>query len=638
MQSINNTYKWIWGLACWLLLAPQAFASGVGSFEALAKEANAVIRSEETVFTVNSISSGTLRFKTTVTILNENGDHRATIYVPYDDMSKVSYISGTCYDRLGKKIKKLKNSDIKDVSSVSSFSVYEDDRVKIASLEYNVYPYTVEFEYEVSQKNMMFYPHWLPQDEEKLSVEKASLEVQMPVGMPLRYLEKNMPQKAEKSNNGTLELYRWELKDLKPVYREPYGPGLVELVPQVITAPTEFEVDGYKGRMETWKDFGIWINKLNAGRDVLPEATVAKLKQLTANAKTPEEKVNLVYDYMQGKTRYVSIQLGIGGWQPFEASFVDSKGYGDCKALSNYTKAMLAAVGVNSYYALIKAGEGTPDIRTEFPSTQFNHVILCVPMAQDTMWLECTSQTAAAGYNGSFTGDRHALLITPEGGKLVKTTSYGAAENQQVRKLQVKLDEKGNGTANVETHYTGIQQESRDGVLHNLKPEEQRKWLYEQVKAPSFEISKYSFSQQKERVPRITENLKLSLRQCATLSGKRMFISPNLMSKWSYVPDQKEKRSTEVVRTMAFSDVDTVEIQVPAGYAVEYLPQEVMCKSVFGEYKASFKVEGQRILYVRQMQMGKGRFAPETFTKLVEFYNNIIKADAEQVVFVKNVP
>lgn len=194
MQSINNTYKWIWGLACWLLLAPQAFASGVGSFEALAKEANAVIRSEETVFTVNSISSGTLRFKTTVTILNENGDHRATIYVPYDDMSKVSYISGTCYDRLGKKIKKLKNSDIKDVSSVSSFSVYEDDRVKIASLEYNVYPYTVEFEYEVSQKNMMFYPHWLPQDEEKLSVEKASLEVQMPVGMPLRYLEKNMPQ------------------------------------------------------------------------------------------------------------------------------------------------------------------------------------------------------------------------------------------------------------------------------------------------------------------------------------------------------------------------------------------------------------------------------------------------------------
>ncbi|WP_276499066.1 DUF3857 domain-containing protein [Pontibacter litorisediminis] len=631
-------YNWLGGLLCWLLLSPQVFASASTGLAELSNEANAIIRYEETVFTVNSINSGTLRFKTKITILNENGDHRATLYVPYNKLSKVTSISGTSYDRNGNRIKKLKNSDIKDISAISSISVYEDSRVKIASLEYSVYPYTVEFEYEVSQSNMMFYPRWYPQDGENLAVERASLQVQVPLNSKLRYLENNITKKVEVSSSPTHQVYKWEVSNLSPVNREPYGPGFGELVPMVLTAPDAFEVDGYKGSMETWKEFGLWISKLNEGRDKLPAETVAKLQQLTADAKTTEEKVRLVYGYMQGKTRYVSIQLGIGSWQPFEASFVDSKGYGDCKALSNYTQAMLKAVGVDSYYALINAGEGTPDIKTEFPSSQFNHVILSVPMAQDTMWLECTSQTEAAGYNGSFTGDRHALLITPEGGKLVKTTSYGAGDNQQVRKIIAKLDEKGSGTALISTRYTGIQQETRNQVITNRKPEDQRKWLYENTSAPPFEISSYSFAQKKERVPSITEELELSLRQCATLSGKRMFLNPNLMSKWTHVPNQKETRLTDVVRTMAYLDVDTVEIEMPNGYSVEYLPREVKLASVFGEYTASVKVDGQRVTYMRRMQMHKGRFAPDTYSQLVEFYNKVIKADAEQLVFVKNLP
>ncbi|GAB3821687.1 hypothetical protein GCM10028895_24340 [Pontibacter rugosus] len=425
---MKNTAKFILDLTwvcLFIVLFPLVATASEGevTFSELAKEANIVIRSEETVFTVHSLSSGTTRFKTTITILNENGNNRAKLYVPYDKLSKVNYVKGTSFDKVGKKIKSLKNSDLKDVSYMNDFSLFEDNRLKIANLEYNIYPYTVEFEYEVTSRNMMFYPRWRPQDQENLSVEKATFEVLMPTGMKLRYLESNLLKKAEVSNTGPQERYLWEVKNLKPVETEPYGPSFEELVPQVLTAPTEFEVDGYKGSMATWKDLGIWQNKLNQGRDVLPQETVQKLKQLTANAKDPEEKVRLVYDYLQGKTRYVSIQLGIGGWQPFEANFVDTKGYGDCKALTNYTKAMLQAVGVNSIYALIKAGDDVADIKTDFPSSQFNHVILCVPMPQDTMWLECTSQTEAAGYNGTNTGDRHALLITPEGANLLKPPS-----------------------------------------------------------------------------------------------------------------------------------------------------------------------------------------------------------------------
>jgi len=68
---------------------------------------------------------------------------------------------------------------------------------------------------------------------------------------------------------------------------------------------------------------------------VLPETTKQKVTELTKNAKSREEKARLLYEYVQNKTRYISIQLGIGGFQPFEARVVDETGYGDCKALSN---------------------------------------------------------------------------------------------------------------------------------------------------------------------------------------------------------------------------------------------------------------------------------------------------------------
>ncbi len=85
--------------------------------------------------------------------------------------------------------------------------------------------------------------------------------------------------------------------------------------------------------MDSWTNFGAWIISLNKGRSVLPEETKKKLHSLTDGLKTTEEKVKVVYEYMQNRTRYVSIQLGIGGFQPFEASVVDQTGYGDCSGI-----------------------------------------------------------------------------------------------------------------------------------------------------------------------------------------------------------------------------------------------------------------------------------------------------------------
>jgi hypothetical protein len=132
---------------------------------------------------------------------------------------------------------------------------------------------------------------------------------------------------------------------------------------------------------------------------------------------------------------------------------------------------ILKEAGVKAY-TLKLAGEGMEDILTDFPNRHFNHAILCIPNGKDTTWLECTSQDAVAGFMGTWTGNRHALLITEEGGKLVPTKTYTISDNQQLRKLNAKLNPDASLSFQSITDYYGTQQETYHGVINTLLSKE----------------------------------------------------------------------------------------------------------------------------------------------------------------------
>ena len=75
--------------------------------------------------------------------------------------------------------------------------------------------------------------------------------------------------------------------------------------------------------------------------------------------------------------------MGIGGFKPFAATFVDQKKYGDCKALANYMRALLKAVDINANYAIVRAGTNEKPADFNFPDNPFNHAILCIPFKND---------------------------------------------------------------------------------------------------------------------------------------------------------------------------------------------------------------------------------------------------------------
>jgi hypothetical protein len=626
------------------ILLPTLFIAGIGISQplypvsqipaVLSEQADVVFRQDKMTFVIHAQDKATLSVFKAITILNDNGKDYAVEVLGYDKLSKVTSFKGASYDASGKLIRRLKPTEIYDQSAFDGFSLYSDNRLKAAQLSHGSYPYTVEFEYEIEYKYLFMIPSFAIIPAPKVAVENSQFQVIAPAALQPKYKVCNIEAQPETSvNKDGKKVLSWQFQNLKPIRFEPYGPTIQDVIPYIMVAPVHFEFDGYKGSTDSWEAFGKWIISLNAGRNQLPEEAKTKVKEITANLKTDEEKIKAVYEYMQNRTRYVSIQLGIGGFQPFEASVVEKTGYGDCKALSNYMVSMLDAIGVKAHYTLIRAGRDAAPMQLDFPSSQFNHAVVCVPMEADTIWLECTSQTNPFGYAGTFTGDRKALAITGNGAKLVNTPVYTADDNVQSRTAIVSVDPAGNATAKIRTTYRGLQSEN-DGLNFVIgQSDKEKKWIQNHTSIPSFDISSYRITEKREKIPAVMVNLDLTLPRFASVSGKRLFLTPNLMNRSSFVPEKMEARKTNVVRKRAYTDIDTIRYHMPEGLYPEFLPEPVHFKSRFGEYKASITIDAGDIVYIRKIRIEKGEHPAETYNELVEFYKSINKADNTKIVF-----
>lgn len=619
--------------ACFSAVAADIQYPAASIPEELKKNADAVVRLHKEEFLVHSRAKATEKVHLVVTILNKNGSDYAQMAVHYDQLSKVKSLEGRAYDAAGEQIDKLKRKDIQDVSNFSSFSLFEDNRLKVASLEKNQYPYTVEWTYERETSNMMFYPVWVPQGSERLSVENASQTIEMPPLMKLRYLENALAPACKRSQQVDKTIYQWQVRNLEAVSLEPLRLPYQEDVPVVYTAPEEFEVDSYVGNMNSWENYGAWISLLNSNQNDLPEVAVENVKKLTAGLPDRKEKVKAIYDYLQENTRYVSIQLGIGGWQPFKTSFVHEKGYGDCKALSFYTKSLLEVAGIPSYYTLIYAGSKKKNVLEDFPIGNFNHAILCVPNEQDTIWLECTSQTNPFGYLGDFTSDRKALVITEEGGKVVKTPTYQQEENLQHTVAHVKLEGWPAAKVDLKRSYQGLQFEnySLSSYIHT-GPDKQLKWVLRALKIPAFEVQDFSFALEEKEVPVATLDAQLLIRNFISSSGKRSFVNLNLGNHADFSYPTVKERKKEFFLDYPFIDRDTIVYHLPEGVGVEYLPEEIKLMNEFGEYHASAFEEEGKVIYARTFKLHGGTFPAEKYNEYVKFRQEIMKADKTNMV------
>jgi hypothetical protein len=624
---------------CWLVMASALVKAQSFNVllipDSLKKNAGTVVREEVEILEIKSPAKAIVKRNQVLTILNEQGDNNGGFVSSYDKFSSINSISGTLYDAVGKEQKHMKKKDMEDRSYVSEGNLMDDDRYKAYDFYCRNYPYTVNFEEEKELTGILGFHDWAPLWGSGISTQHSKYVIVAPRDYQVRFKPVNCNFQPVITESGDKKIYTWEAWNLRAMHTETAGPRWKEISPYVLVAPSDFEAEGYKGNMSTWENYGKFINQLRTGRDMLPEDIKKKVHELTDNLKDTRQKIFVLYDFLQKNTHYISIQLGIGGLQPFPADYVATKRYGDCKALSNYMIALLKEAGIKGKYVEIEAGEGASAMIEDFPSFQSNHVITCVPMGKDTIWLECTSQTGAPGYMGSATGDRKAILTDEDGGHIVRTPSYTAADNLQCRVVKAEINAEGNLEAEVNTLYTGIQQELPNGLMNEITPEQRQKYLNNLFHLPTYQVDKSHYEEQKGMIPVVKEYLHVVSPNYASVSGKRLFITPNLFDRSDTRLAIDSVRKYDFIDNEAFRDIDSILIKIPAGYTTESIPQDVNIDSPFGRYTASVRVDGDKIIYYRKREESIKRFPPSEYSGIVQFYEQLYKADHNKVVLVK---
>jgi len=598
--------------------------------DSLKTGALAVVRNSSESFIQQDERNGTYKVINVVTILSEKGKSYSDLVIPEDDFYELKNFSGEVYDAAGKSIKKIAKKDL--ITTAFSMDLANSGRKTFYQYNAPVYPYTVKYEYEMKFKNgILIYPAFDPVPGYDVSLEKATYTLQIPSGQKLRYKAQGTAIQPVKSA-ATADAYALELSGLKAVSYERWAP-VKELFPVVYLSPDTFCVMTACGSMSSWETYGQWCAELLKGRNTLPQKTIDKVKELTQNTDDQLEKVKILYDYLQKTTRYVGIQLGIGGWQPMKAEEVAKTGFGDCKALSYYMKSLLEIADIPSYYTVISTKNKR--LFPDFPSFgQTNHIILMVPLKSDTVFLECTSQQAPFGYISSVAG-HDALAVGADKVFFYTLPDYKPRENEEINRIQIQVDANGAGHITVHSTFKNEEFEGLYFALKNADAKETSDILASLLRVHKPAVSQIKREEIMEAPPRLDVYFNVDCEDFATQTGTRMFIPLNPSKTGVKDLLTGSSRKYDIDMDAGKFQNDTIIIGIPEGYSIENQPKPVEIESPYGYFKSDIAEKDGLLIYTQTLEIKKGKYPATEFEEMKKFYNRVETLQSGKLGFKK---
>ena len=621
-----------------LLFAQKSEYNTISIADSLKENANAIVRLNKIDITISSQRNMNIMTKRVVTVLNEKGigEIEATEY--YSKTSSVKNIEASVFDGFGIEIKKIKRKDFKDQSAVSGSTLFSDDRIIYLDYTPTQYPFTIIYESEVESSNTAFIPQWYPLSDYFVSIEKSILNVNYPDNLGFKKLESNFSNfKINKTIDSSKQL-SYTATNITAQKEEDYSPMFNTIFPKVMMGLENFHLENVDGTAKTWSGFGQWYSeKILSGTTELSEETKLKMKALVGDEKDPIKKAKLIYNYVQQKSRYVNISIGIGGWKPMLAADVDRLGYGDCKALTNYTKALLNAVDVPSYNTILYGSSRKRNIEPDFVSMQGNHMILSIPSGDNYIWLECTSQDTPFGYQGTFTDDRDVLIMKPDGGEIVRTKIYQDKDNTQISKGKFSLSQTGDFLGKIIIVSEGSQYNQK-AAIENFQPTDKEahyKKYWDNIN--NLKIDKIAFTNDKEKVS-FTENAEISAVNYGSVSGNKIMFVVNGYNQITGNVKRIRNRKNPFEIQRGYADGDEIEISLPSGFSIEFLPSNFELKTKFGEYKTEIiKKDATNLVYKRTMFLKKGLYSSKEYDEYRLFIEQISRNDNAKIILTKNI-
>ncbi|MFT5640876.1 MAG: hypothetical protein ACI9A7_000974 [Cyclobacteriaceae bacterium] len=597
---------------------------------ALLGQINVTAEYIDKVYTLSDAGKAQIDISYKYTIHNDQGNWAGVFRDYFDDFRSINNFKFEVFDKTGKSINKINR---REALEVSMFKSYETNDVKmlIADPDYYFYPYSVICSYSINLDGFVDLRDWSPVNNHDVFVKKSSLTVNYNENQPLlTYALNGMEQPSDECVNGQCS-FSIVYNNLEPIVRQKYARSLRDVVPRLLMKTEKFQLDGEVGELSSWKSFGDWYLQLNKSEAKLSDKTVSDVRKIANSFIAPDKAIDSIYKFMQEKTRYVSIQLGIGGMRSLPVDLVDNKGYGDCKALTNYTQHLLREAGFDSYPVLVQAGEQYEELVEEFPSSQFNHIFLAVPMEQDTIWLECTSQQSPSDYLGTFTDGRKVLWLENGKSKIITTPKIKAEENLTKEIIRINLTKQGLAYCEIWQKKQGIHYDDASAYQY-LDQEVIKKRNYEKFEFSDFTITDFTYAIKPDSLVLI-ENYTIDIPKFGKAYGGRLIVDLEEFSQTKTISSDSSDHYIKLRRGNSINQ--KIVIAIPEGLKIKYVAASMQIENEFGKYFYNVSQTEEEIVISKYYQLNSGTYEGEQFRQFKSFVNKVAETERAKILFVK---
>jgi hypothetical protein len=468
-------------------------------------------------------------------------------------------------------------------------------------------------------------------------VRRSRLVVDVPAALTPRIKELNWHGPRPEQTSGGRHVFTWAKSEVQPIESEPFA----------ATPNSVYVGISIAGRIG-WGDITKWYAQLSKDRYTLTPELETKLQELVAGAKTRDDSLRAIHRWVAQDFRYVSLSLGLGGYQPrTPASVLDTK-YGDCKDKATLFIALARRLGFQAFPVLLSANGG---VERTLPSiSQFDHMIAAVakPAAQGVSgasaytFVDLTSELTPFGELPPAEQGEFALVVHPDGkGEEVTLPADSVGANRADFTLVGALSADGIFTGRYTEIRRGTQQYAlRTSFTRDFSDDEQRQIaraiagnVIQGATGDSLQIFN---GRDLKATPRVS--VWISGGRAAQRAGNQMILTLPLynFAQPSVVSDLESRtirRFPIDVGAVAgpLENVTELRLRLPDGWRAN-LPDSVAAKSEFGDYRAVYRQDAQELVITRTMVGREGVEPPEKITALIAWLRAVAKDDVKYIV------
>tara|TARA_R110002073_G_scaffold313380_2_gene485240 strand:- start:258 stop:2174 length:1917 start_codon:yes stop_codon:yes gene_type:complete len=532
--------------------------------------------------------------------LNESANYNSKRSLSYSTFFDLEKIEATSLDYQNGAFKELPVKDFNKKNDLDD-SFYDDSKT-INFLYPNLKKGSkTQLKYTYNIKNPRFLSAFYFGDFFPLISNKITIISDKNIALQFKEFNlENYPVDFQKKKKGRNFIYTWTSLDKDDFDTENNAPSYKTILPHIVPLIASYKgkekeenlLNGVKGLYNWYYSLVKDINK-----DPNDQELIKLVHELTKDKTSDLEKVKAIYYWTQKNIKYIAFEYALGGFIPREANDVFKKKYGDCKDNSSILYQMLKIAGLKGNLTWIGT-RAIPYTYTDLPTPAVdNHMILSYEDNDKTYYLDATGRYIQIDYPSSFIQSKEALVSYGEDFKIKTVPVIPANMNVIVDSTFIRISDKdivGNST----TKLTGYIKNNLFFDLEDLKKESDIKNLYNRRFSKG--NNKFLIKSFKEKNKYSYENdfsvaYDFTIKSYIQKVGSEIFINPHLNKVVSYFKTKKDrKHKIEYDYKKQYSYTNTIEI--PEGYAVEYIPESVTVKNDLISVNLNYRIEGNNII------------------------------------------